>query len=217
MATDINTSIGLSEVSFTIAYSEDVHVSGWRSCAGSSSPSANWPASGSDITISFSECAGTQPGEADPEGDGDVLLGLLHVYASDEGRLAIGALDESSRSGQLTNCAGETTTLGWTMSEGFPGLVALGEVAFGESANGACLFPGIVDDLCALGFSNDMYTCCQPEGGCAGGLANVSPRACAYAGGAWTLVRCDPYGCSDEYCLDVPVRAMTWGMIKARY
>jgi hypothetical protein len=218
IAVDLNTTAGLAAASFTIEYDAGVAVDGWRSCADNPTYSPDWPASGSHVGLSFTACAGTQPAAGDPEGDGAVVLGFFHVWATSNGRFAIGALDQPTRSAEVRSCGGMTTTLAWQdPSPWGAGHVALGEVAFGgEQVYSTCEFPGIADDMCLAGWSNSTYRCCIPNVGCAGGMAGASPRACTYAGGVWREVRC-AISCYDPDCLATPVEPSTWGIIKARY
>jgi hypothetical protein len=224
LATDINTSVGLKRVSFKIECDPGVYVLEWLDppqwCANTTLV-PEWLDCGTTIDIEFPTCVGTNPDPADPEGDGTVLLGVCLISGS--GKLAIGSLDTNERTAQVINCAGETTELTWTAYVNGMGLVSLGEIGLGSSfydgnIYGTCTFPGMFDNPCAAGWSSSMMACCYPGVGCAGGLSQISERACDYVGGVWSVVRCS-WACTDADCqaLPVPVRLTTWGAIKSMY
>jgi hypothetical protein len=224
LATDINTAVGLKRVSFKIECDPGVLVEApWLDppqwCANTTLV-PDWLDSGTTIDIEFPTCVGTNPDPADPEGDGTVLLGVCVIGGS--GKFAIGSLDTNIRTAQVINCAGEATELDWTHDTVVP-LVALGEIGLGAgfdvwNVHGACTCPYSYDNPCAVGWSSIMYACCYPGVGCAGGLSQISERACAFAGGVWSQVRCS-WVCTDADCqaLPVPVRLTTWGAIKSMY
>ena len=190
IAVDINTSAGLASASFVIEYDEGVVVDSWRSCADNPTYSPDWPAPGSHVGVSFTTCGEPSRRRRTPRGRGG-RTGVFHVRAHSAGRLAIGALDTSTRTAEARSCEGTTNTLHWYLDAplGYPGNIALGEVGFEQQAFSTCDFPGIVDDGCQLGWVDYTYRCCLPAGGCVGGMSQASPRACEYAEGS-AQVRC---------------------------
>jgi hypothetical protein len=214
VAVDIDRSAGLETASLRIEYDDSVVLTGWYSCAEQSLAEPAWPASSSSIVLRYPSCAGTEPDAADPEGDGTVVLGGFYVYAYQAGRLALGDLDRNTRKATVVDCQGDSTTVEWSDDYAF---VHLGEVAFGETGiPKPCEILGVFDDSCLLGWSDFMYACCRPGEGCAQGMAQVSQRACEYAGGSWRVLPCR-LNCMDSDCRATPALPFSWGRLKARY
>jgi len=214
IALDVNTSIGVRSVSFTFEHDDSLSVLDWQLCSGHEVTSNDWPASGSGITLSFDECVGTSADPNDPEGDGSILLGSLYVYAYAPGIARIGNAAHTQKA-VVTNCSGDTTQIAWT--DHFY-TRALGEVGFGDEGwlVPACEFDGFIDDACAQGWSDWMTVCCMPDSTCGNSQAQVSQRACEYAGGVWRVVPCRS-ACYDVLCNTVPVLPLTWGKLKSKY
>jgi len=198
---DVDSTIGLRNITFGLSYETGVAVSGWLSCATQAVPSETWPGSGSEITLQFDgpdSCARPMPDPFDGSHFGIVPLAILSVRATRPALLKIIPTQQGII--PITDCSGTVTNL--------PLDFGLGEIGFGykigwdpcnynPTAHGCGVFVNCV--CCLLGG-------CRP----AGEGYFYDTRDCINDGGTVKVTS----NCED---CSVPTRTITWGLLKERF
>ena len=199
---DIDSSSGLKEVTFSLSYENSVTVSGWRSCVAEGLPSDTWPASGSDITLRFSDesgCAHPTPDPFDAGHRGVVPLLVLSVRATAPGLLRLVAPANEFYI-PFTDCSDSLSAVWSPYGEvGFGYKIGLDPCTRNPTAHGGC---GVYFNcICCFG------TTCRPAG--EGYIYDA--RDCYNDRGT---LKADTNDCKD--CM-VATHPATWGMLKDRF